>query len=123
MQSLNPPVATPMSTQILSLREIFHVFSACASFSPPRDTYGQDFSFKEITSSGKILRSARVSAWPLTSTSPAIMEACARVRLGKNPRSTSAISKRSFLFGMVGLVCVSFRRVKGFGQQGRAFFL
>ena len=50
-------------------------------------------------------------------------EACARVRLGKIPRSTSAISKRSFLFGMVGLVCVSFRRVKGFGQQGRAFFL
>src|SRR4051812_21870272 len=68
--------------------------SACASFSPPRDTYGGGCSTSTTASS-----STCVPGLSYPRTRPASTSACACARLSARPRSTSSTSSRFFISG------------------------
>src|SRR5205085_11689043 len=65
--------------------------SACASFSPPRDTYGGG-----VSSSSSVASSTCVPGFVWPRTLPASTSACACARVSASPRSTSRTSSRFF---------------------------
>jgi hypothetical protein len=94
--SVKPPVDAPMSRQSRACTAIAKASSACASFSPPRPTYGWSGTRSESAMSGGTNVPGLSGVPDPACTCPAMISARARSRDGASPRSTSRVSRRTF---------------------------
>ena len=94
--SVKPPVDAPMSRQSRACTGMAKMSSACASFSPPRPTYGWSGETSETTMSGGTNVPGLSDVLDPACTCPAMISARARSRDGASPRSTSSVSRRTF---------------------------
>ena len=91
---VKPPVDAPMSRHgAPSTDGKSNVSNAPTSFHAPRDTYPSSLTTRR-SSSAVTLTDGLPTTAPLSSTLPASMSACARVRDEARPRSTRAMSQR-----------------------------